>query len=133
MEQKTKLSVLAILLIAIIIGSVYFILNKKDASTTKTTPTTLQSGQKLPETTNKDDKKLGLPTHEVSGKIKSITIKTVQVTLEDGKGFIAQIKSDTPVVIRGTLKTGSITDLKVGQSVTVKFNTEKTIQIMITK
>ena len=132
MEQKTKLSVLAILLIAIIAGSVYFILNKKDTSITPTTPS---SDQELSDVA--DANKRPGPPIEIRGEVLSIAEKTVYIKLANGKGFAANINSKTPVVIQDSEKPGSLADLKKGQNVVIKVdnasNTNNTIQILINK
>lgn len=132
MEQKTKLSILAIFLVVIIAGSVYFVLNKKDTSITPITPS---SDQELSDVADAN-KRLGPPI-EIRGEVLSIAEKTVYIKLANGKGFAANINSKTPVVIQGSEKSGSLADLKKGQNVVIKVdnasNTNNAIQILINK
>ena len=132
MEQKTKLSILAVLMIAIIVGSVYFILNKKNTSIKSTTPS---SDQELSDVA--DVNKRPGPPVEIRGEVLSIAEKAVYIKLANSRGFAANINSKTPVVIQGSEKPGSLADLKKGQTVVIKVdnasNTNNTIQIMITK
>jgi hypothetical protein len=133
MEQKTKLSVLAILLVVIIAGSVYFILNKKNAVVTQTaTPQVPSSDQKLPDAadTNTDSEAI----REISGKVISIAEKAVYIKFADGKGFAANINPETPVLTQGVDKPGTLADLKKDQNVTIKVDgADNAIQILISK
>ena len=132
MEQKTKLSILIILLVIAIIGSIYFILNKKDISIMPTTPS---SNQELSGAA--DANKRPGPPIEIRGEVFSIAEKVVYIKLANGKGFAANINSKTPVVIQGSEKPGSLADLKKDQTVVIKVDnasdTNKTIQILIIK
>jgi PBP1b-binding outer membrane lipoprotein LpoB len=132
MEQKTKLSILILLLVVFIVGSVYLIQNKKDTPAAQTTPITLPPNQKLSGITNVNTNLES--TREISGKIRSINEKAVYIELADGKGFAANINPKTPVFTQGVDKTGTLIDLKAGQDVTVKAgNTGDAIQILINK
>ncbi|MFH1428475.1 MAG: hypothetical protein ABIH39_01910 [Candidatus Margulisiibacteriota bacterium] len=98
----------------------------------KSVEQTPQSDQKLSEPVSEDTATDA--TREISGRIRSFNDKAVYIEIADGKGFAANINSETPVMTEGITEPGTLVKLKPGQNITVKvdnFNTA--IEILIKK
>ncbi|MBU0998923.1 hypothetical protein KKG24_01250 [Patescibacteria group bacterium] len=120
MEQKTKFSILAVLVIIIIVSGAYLFKGEESANQPSFPSENSQALQKI--------------DREINGKIRSINEKAVYVELEDGNGFAIGISSSTFVVTQGISDLGTLADLKEGQSITASVDVaDNAIQILIKK
>lgn len=125
MQQKTKIVILALLVVGIVVAIVYLIPYKmsEDAANSQQGA---QASETAASTPNTD--------LEISGKIRSLNEKSLYIELADGTGFVVNIDSGTPVSIQGIDGPGTLADLKAGQNVTADVGAQnKASRILIKK
>ena len=127
MEQKTKVISLAAILIILVAGlGIYVAKKNKHTVSAPQAMSTSQEGQPVasndltaPAPSQAQQPQSQTQATTISGKVHSMNEKQVYLDLDGGKGSAINISATTPVHTQGSDKTGNLSILKIGASVTV--------------
>lgn|SRR5665647_1833571 len=130
MEKKTQIVILIVVILLVIAG-VGVVVSKK----IKQAPQSVAPVQVVDQPTVKPTEQVQTTPQDqtdksitITGKVHSMNAKQIYLDLADGKGSATDISAATPVKTQGSDKIGNLSNLKIGDSVSIKVGADNSAQ-----